>query len=136
MGNALFRVWILAGLTLLAYAASLGVTNYRFKAGALTLPGEVIASSSPGQSSRTRTPIVRYVTPAGERREHTYDAPLAGEEFTIGDRVDVLFDARTGRAQLDNWSERYLWCSLLGFAAVIILLPPAVAGLIYLYVRR
>jgi hypothetical protein len=75
----------------LALAAALFLANYRFKARAVTLPGEVIASSKPSQSRTTTSPAVRYVTPAGEQREYGYTAPLTGDEFLIGEKAKVLF---------------------------------------------
>jgi hypothetical protein len=121
-------------VALFASAAKLFVENYRFKARAVVLAGEVIGSKS-GQFQKTGMPVVRYVTPSGEQREHTYDAPLAGSEFQVGEKVKVLYDAGTGTTKLDDWSELYLFSSLVGFVAFLILLPPLVAGVIYLYVR-
>lgn len=135
MKNFLFLLWILVGVALFASAAKRFVENYRFRGRAVVLAGEVVASKS-GQFQRTGMPVVRYVTPSGERREHTYDAPLAGSEFQVGEKVKVLYDPGSGMTKLDDWSELYLFSSLVGFGAFFILLPPLVAGVIYLYVRR
>jgi Protein of unknown function (DUF3592) len=135
MKNLLFLLWILAGVALFASAAKRFVDNYRFKTHAVVLTGEVIGPKS-GQFQRTGMPVVRYVTPSGEQREHAYNAPLAGNEFQVGQMVQVLYDPETGTTKLDDWSELYLSSSLVGFIACLILLPPLVAGFIYFYVRR
>jgi hypothetical protein len=134
MRNFLFLLWILVGVSLFASAAKRFVENYRFKAHAVVLAGEVIASKT-GRFQRTGMPVVRYVTPSGEQREHTYDAPLAGSEFQVGEKVKVLYDPGSGTTKLDNWSELYLSSSLIGFIAFLVLLPPLGAGVIYVYVR-
>ena len=135
MKNFLFSLWILAGVSLFAFAMKGFVKNYRFKAHAVVLTGEVIGSKS-GHFQRTGVPVVRYVTPAGEQREHTYDAPLAGSEFQMGEKVKVLYHPGSGTTKLDDWSELYLISSLLGFIGFLVLLPPLTAGVIYLYVQR
>jgi Protein of unknown function (DUF3592) len=132
MKNFLFSIWILAGVALFAGAGKLFVENYRFKAHAVVLEGEVIASK-PGQQ-KTGMPTVRYVTSSGEQREHKYNAPLAGSEFQVGEKVNVLYDPESSATKLDDWSELYLFSSLVGFIAFLILLPPLAAGVIYLYV--
>src|SRR5919106_2328750 len=128
MKNFLFLMWILAGVSLFASAAKLFVENYRFKAHAVVLEGEVIASK-PGQQ-KTGVPAVRYVTPSGEPREHKYSAPLAGSEFQVGEKVNILYDPGSSATKLDDWSELYLFSCLVGFIAFLILLPPLAAGVI------
>ena len=135
MRNILFGLWVLGGSSLFTLAAACGATSYRFKAGAIVLTGEVIGSSEPGQSQLTASPIVRYVLPSGEQREHKYSARLTGSSYWIGEKVKVLYDPQSGRSKLDDWSELYLLPSLLGFTAFLILLPPMAGGVIYWYAR-
>jgi hypothetical protein len=136
MRNILFGLWVLGGLSLFTLAVACGATSYRFKAGAVVLTGEVIGSSEPGRSPRTASPIVRYVLPSGEQRDHKYSAPLTGGSYWIGEKVKVLYDPQSGRSKLDDWSELYLLPSLLGFTAFLILLPPIAGGVIYWYVLK
>ena len=131
MRNLFFGLWVLGGLSLFTLAVAYCATSYRFKAGAVVLTGEVIGSSEPSQSQRTSSPIVRYVMPSGEQREYRYSAPLTGNAYWIGEKVNVLYDPQSGRTKLDAWSELYLLPSLLGFTAFLILLPPIAGGVIW-----
>jgi len=135
MKNSLFILWIFAGVLLFTFAMKRFVESYRFKAHAVVLAGEVIATPKLGSSQRTGMPIVQYVAPSGEKREHKYNAPLAGSEFEVGEKVKVLYDPRSGTTRLDDWGELYLVSSLIGFIAFLVLLPPLVGGAIYMYVR-
>ena len=125
---------MLAGIFLSTFAAKRFLENYRFKNCAVVLAGEVISSSKLAQPERTGTPLVKYVTPLGETREQTFCGSLAGHEFWSGEKVEVLYDPQSGVTKLDDWNELYLLSALLGFVAFLILLPPLVAGVIYLSV--
>ena len=135
MRNILFGLWVVGGLSLFTLAVAHGAVNYRLKAGAVVLSGQVIGSSERNQSQRTASPIVRYVMPSGEQREYRYSAPLTGGSHWIGEKVRILYDPQSGRTRLDDWSELYLLPSLLGFTAFLILLPPMAGGVIYWYAR-
>jgi hypothetical protein len=118
-------------------AAAGWLESHRFKANAVTLPGKVVGPSAPASSPReTNVPIVRFTTPAGEEREVGYSAPLAGDAHAIGEDLSVLYDAATREARLDDWSELYLWPSLLAFVAFIILLPLIAVGILRLAAGR
>jgi hypothetical protein len=73
--------------------------------------------------------------PSGEQREYKYTAPLTGGSYWIGEKVNVLYDPHSGKTNLDGWSELYLFPSLLGFTAFLILLPPIAGGVVYGYAR-
>jgi Protein of unknown function (DUF3592) len=134
MRNALLGLWMLVGVLLFFIGGKSWMESYRFKANAIPLSGEVIGSSKAGSASRnTSTPIVRYTTPKGEQREHSYSAPLAGADHWIGDKVKILYDSQSGKTKMDDWSELYLWPSLIAFFAFIVLLPLTVFGIIHLY---
>jgi Protein of unknown function (DUF3592) len=134
MSSALLGLWILIGVLLFVIAGKSWMESYRFKANAVSLPGVVIGSSkASSSSSNTSSPIVRYTTPKGEQRDHSYSAPLAGADHWIGDKVNILYDSQSGETKMDDWSELYLWPSLIAFFAFIILLPLTVFGIIHLY---
>ena len=134
MRNALLGLWILVGVLLFVIAGKSWMESYRFKANAVSLSGEIIGSSkASSSSSNTSSPIVRYTTPKGEQRDHSYRAPLAGADHWVGDKVNILYDSQSGETKMDDWSELYLWPSLIVFFAFIILLPLMVSGIIHLY---
>jgi hypothetical protein len=136
MRNAIFGLWIVGGVGLFIIAVVHYFDSYCFKTSAVSLSGEVVSSTVRNGTQRTTVPIVRYVTPSGEEREHRYGAPLAGKEHWIGEKVTILYDLESGKAKMDDWNELYLWPSLLAFTAFLILLPLVVGGIIYLYFRR
>src|SRR5687767_5538476 len=113
MESVLFGIWILVGISLFVVAGFNAMESYRFKANAVSLPGEIVGSSESNLSNRTSSPIVEYLTPAGERRNHTYNAHLTGASHWVGDNVKILYDSRSGKTQMDDWSELYLWPSLI-----------------------
>ena len=133
--NLLFGLWIFCGVSLISVAATQLLAGFRFKERAIPLSGRVIGSRSGGASQWVLAPVVQFAAPSGELREHTYNAPLAGNEFLVGQEVTILIDVATGETKIDDFGELYLWPALLAFAAFLILLPPLAGMLIHFCIR-
>ena len=125
VGRLVGSIFMVVGSIMLAVAAYVTYANNQFSKRAIPVSGEVISYSSyesnddDGGTTTMFTPTFSY-TYNGKNYTHASNVSSSGQDYQIGEKVDVLVDPDDPTEVLiDSFWEKWLIVVILGFLGIM-----------------
>ena len=134
-GWILFVIWTLFGVVLLCWGVTLGVQRYLWAGDAVVLPGTVSSIRwSDSDGTVTGRPVVRVTMPDGEERVLTARVSSSLSSWSVGQRVDVLWEPASETLRLDSFGELYFPALFVIAVALFVLIGPVFCMAVWVWI--